>query len=150
MDERQKQRAAAESSHQPPRSGQWTLSRIQMTSSLWPKEWPVARIELFREDLGSVLEIATGAGCLDAACNAIAQLFGVTAPIRSLDVKYQVPRELSDGVPVVVAVVDVAVDGTIFRGSAISGDLFVSAVGAYLDGICRALGPEFSSRAEWQ
>jgi delta 1-pyrroline-5-carboxylate dehydrogenase len=46
-----------------------------MTSSLWPKEWPVARIN---EGLGPALAIATGAGCPDAACNAIAQLLGVT------------------------------------------------------------------------
>lgn len=119
-----------------------------MTSSLSPKEWPVARVELIHDERGAVFEIATGAGCLDAACNALAQLYGVTAPIRSLEVQYGISSEPPVGLPVVNATVDVAVGERIFRGSTTSGDLLVSAVGAYLDALSQAFGPDFPLRGE--
>ena len=148
MDQRQKQRAAAVLCHKPPRSGPWTLSRLQITSTLWPSEWPAARVELVHETLGSTLEIATGAGCLDAACNAVAPLFGVIAPIRSLEIQYEAASEATGTLPTIAAEVEVTIDGAAYRGSAKTGDLLVSAISAYLDALCQAAGPNSSREVQ--
>jgi hypothetical protein len=138
MDQRQKLRASAEWCGQPPVSGPWTLCRVDAISTTRLNRWPVGRVELFHETRGRVFEVATGAGCLDAAFNAVAALIGVTAPAKSLEVQYEPGCEGTAALPAVTVEIEVTTDGGTYRGCARTGDLLLSAVGAYLDALWRA------------
>jgi hypothetical protein len=123
---RQIARANAQSCEAPPQYGPWTLLRLDLTTTVQPKKWPVCRLKLLHEKRGSVVEIATGAGCLDAVFNAVAQLIGVTAPVRAIDVDFNCAE--AGGLPQVTVGLETEVDNGTWRGCARTGDLVLSAV----------------------
>lgn len=137
MNQRQKIRADANWCGPPARCGPWTLMRLEMISTVRPQKWPVCRLELLHEERGRVSETATGAGCLDAAFNAVSQMFGVTAPVKAIEIDYRCPE--AGAVPQVIVEIEVVVGDGTWRGCARTGDLLLSAVCAYLDGIVQAL-----------
>jgi molybdenum cofactor biosynthesis enzyme len=137
MDERQKRRAEAQWCPEPPQCGPWTLRRLDVISTVQPKKWPVCRLELIHQERGRVFEIGTGAGCLDAAFNAVAELIGVTAPVKTLEVDFECAE--ADALPQVTVEIEIEVNQNTWRGYARTADLMLSAVGAYLDAIVRAL-----------
>lgn len=136
MNEEQTTRARAASAIATESCGPWTLSRLEIISTVEPKRWPAARVELLHARRGRVLEIATGAGGVDAAFNAVAQIFGVSAPINRLDLSYR-SGEIGS-LPVVMVSLSVVIDGEIFDGSAQAGDVLPGCVWAYLDALSKA------------
>ena len=154
MNEQQKARALTDWCMKLPAFGPWRLARLEILSTVQPQQWPSARVELVHEHLGRLVKIATGAGPLDAAFNAISELVRVGASMTSLNVDYE-PAANADGPPHVRVEVEAASNGSHYRGGARTGDLFVSAVAAFLDaafqaaiterpGVARAL-PDFAS-----
>ena len=137
MDERQQSRANASWSDGVPARGPWIVSRVEMVSTLARGHWPVARVELTHEKRGRIVEFGTGAGPVDAAFNAIAQILGVSAEVRSLEVQYQSPGH-GMGLPTAAVEIEALVAGSSRCGRARTGDLLLSAIGAYLDAIDRA------------
>jgi protein-L-isoaspartate O-methyltransferase len=110
---------------------------LDVISTVQPKKWPVCRLELIHQERGRVFEIGTGTGCLDAAFNAVAQLIGVTAPVKALEVDFECAE--ADALPQVTVEIEIEVNHGTWRGRARTGDLMLSAVGAYLDAVVRAL-----------
>jgi hypothetical protein len=84
-----------------------------------------------------MVETATGAGCLDAAFNAASQLLAVTPAVKAMEVDYSCPEP--GGVPQVTVEIETVIGHGTWRGCARTGDLLLSAVGAYLDGIVQAV-----------
>jgi hypothetical protein len=93
-------------------------------------------VEFGHQKRGRVFEVGTGAGCTDAAFNAVAAAVGVEAPVKSLEVQYEPPFK-EGALPIVTVEIEVAIDGGTYRGCARTRDLLLSAVGAYLDALCR-------------
>jgi hypothetical protein len=137
MNLRQKQRAESKWCSLPARRGPWTLMRLEMISTVQSEKWPVCRLELLHDERGQMTETATGAGCLDAAFNAVSQACAVSAPVKGMDVDYCCSE--AGALPLVTVEIEVVIGGGTWRGCARTGDLLLSAVCAYLDGIVQAI-----------
>jgi hypothetical protein len=105
-----------------PDRGPWKLLRLDTIAVVERRKWPLSRVELFHEKRGRVLDVSTGAGSLDAAFIALSTIVGVKATVRAA----------------ANAEIEIAVGDAIYRGSARTADLFLSAVGAYLEAISLA------------
>ena len=136
MNEKQQERAQSNWMTAPVRCGPWTLIRVEIISTVRPKKWPVARIELLHETRGHTFRIATGAGAMDAALNAVADAIGRDAELIELRASF------GQSCDVVAAAVHVRVriDELEYNGQADCGDLVVSTVAAFLKAVCSAGG----------
>jgi 2-isopropylmalate synthase len=138
MDHRQKVRAEAACRGEASTVGRWTLSRLEILSTVEPRKWPVARVELLHSTRGRLFEIGTGCGGVDAAFNAVAQIFGMSAPVEQLDLRYRVDTIAGRSLPEVTVKICVSIDGENFQGSAETADILTSCVAAYVDALSRA------------
>ena len=137
MDERQRTRASLWCD-QAPAAGAWSLSRLELISTVAPRRWPVGRVDLHHKTEGPVSSVATGAGSVDAIFNALADLFKFKPTVKALSARYEIPANGQTDLPQVSAVVDLLINERIYRGTARSGDLLLTTASAYLDALRQA------------
>lgn len=137
MDQRQRSRASLWCD-QAPASGAWSLSRLEVVSTIQPRRWPVGRVELRHATQGCISDVATGAGSMDAIFNALARLFNLEASVKTLSAQYEQPEGDQTDLPRVAARTELLIDGKTYCGSAESEDLLLSTAGAYLDALLKA------------
>ena len=128
MNEKQKTRARSDWLVTPVRAGSWTLSRIEILSTVKPGKWPVARVDLQHDRRGHVFGIATGAGGLDAALNAVADIFGKDADVIHLATHLRPSPEPAR----TLVSLRVRVEGEDHESEAVGGDLIIAAITAML------------------
>ncbi len=138
MEPWQKRRAETPWCGDLPERGPWTLLRVDPMMPVEGRKWPIGKVELLHEDRGRVLEVTTGAGSLDAAFNAISDALEIKAKVKSLQVDYVPESEVPPKLATVTADIELMFDDSIYRGSAQTGDLLLSAVGAFLEAASRA------------
>jgi hypothetical protein len=132
MNEKQQARAQSSWTTTPIRCGPWTLTRVEIISTVQPTKWPVASVELLHETSGHKLGIATGAGGMDAALNAIADIIGKDAEVIELH------AGPAAGVAANAVHMRVRIDGLEYDSQADCGDLIISTLAAFIEAICSA------------
>lgn len=117
---------------------QWTLSRIDIRSSVERDAWPVARLSLHHPRRGPVTDIGTAPGAFDAAFNALAHITGVDANLLSYEV-----RSISSTAEALTISVEVVIEieGRPWVGKSVGVDLVRCSVEAWLQAAQRFSGP---------
>lgn len=134
MDDRKSQ--VADEGDQAPSSGPWSVTRVEVISTVDHRRHSIGRVELWHNKRGRVLAVGTGPGSVDAIFSALAQLFDLETSVRTLQAQYQF-QEAADPRQV-AASIEILIEGKCYRGSARAAGMLVSVAAAFLDAICRA------------
>lgn len=121
----------------------WTLTRIDVRTSLSNSQWPVARVELQHDARGRVSDIATAPGAFEAMFMAAGQIVGKDPKLLSYNVCSG--SLASDGSLTVRVDIELEVDGKACRGSSVGSDLVRCSVLAWLQAACGFASSDLSS-----
>jgi|GEM_PF-2344142 len=114
----------------------WALSRIDIRSPLGTNVWPVARVELQHPVRGRVTDVASAPGAFDAAFAAASHILGIQPTLLSFNVLSGARG--AEGALGIRLEVELALDGTVYRGSAFGLDLLDAAMVAWLAAASKA------------
>lgn len=119
----------------------WRLSRLEIRTSLLPRQWPVARVEILHAQRGRLTDLAYRKEPLECVFEAIGRIMGFDATVRSLELDYR-PTGASEGgdeaqgraaVAITLAVAD-----RDYRGAGRSDDVVQSCALAYVAALAAA------------
>lgn len=113
----------------------WTVSRIEIRTSMSGKNWPVARVELTHPRRGRVCEIGTAPGAFDAIYQAASEIVGVAPRLQSFVVRPVAPVE-NQSLSICVEV-ELEIDGCVYRGTSFGVDLVRCSLIAWLQAASR-------------
>ena len=124
----------------------WTLSRIDIRTTLSGKKWPVARVELDHPERGRVTDIGTAPGAFEAIFAAASQIVGVVPDrLISFTVTSSAPAE--DRSLAIRIDVEVEMGGKVYQGTSFGLDLVRSSLIAWLDAVAKGSSGEGGSEA---
>ena len=109
----------------------WSLSRIDVRTSITGDKWPVARLELNHDSRGPVSDIATAPGAFEAIFKAAAQIIGVDPRLLSFNVcssGYGADQSLTVRIEI-----ELELGGKVYRGSSTGSDLVRCSLLAWLE-----------------
>jgi 2-isopropylmalate synthase len=117
----------------------WRLQRIDIRAPSSPGAEPVARVELMHGERGTVTDIASAPGELDAAFTAVSHIIGMPARVASLEMQYIAADPDEGGAQADVLVeIGIEVEGETFTGRARARDILPCCVAAYVDAASNA------------
>lgn len=124
----------------------WTLSRIDIRTTLSGKKWPVARVELDHPERGRVTDIGTAPGAFEAIFAAASHIVGVVPDrLISFTVTSSAPAE--DRSLAIRIDVEVEMGGKVYQGTSFGLDLVRSSLIAWLDAVAKGSSGEGGSEA---
>lgn len=124
----------------------WTLTRIDIRTTLSGKKWPVARVELDHPERGRVTDIGTAPGAFEAIFAAASHIVGVVPDrLISFTVTSSAPAE--DGSLAIRIDVEVEMGGKVYQGTSFGLDLVRSSLIAWLDAVAKGSSDEGGSEA---
>jgi len=109
----------------------WTLSRIEVRTSVSGEKWPIARVELHEDARGRVTDIATAPGAFEAMFKAAGQILEIAPAILSYNVCSS--GHGKDQSLIIRIDVELELDGRVCRGSSSGSDLVRCSLLAWLD-----------------
>ena len=124
---------------------QWTLSRIDIRTTLSGKKWPVARVELDHPERGRVTDIGTAPGAFEAIFAAASHIVGLAPRLISFTVTSSASAE--DKSLAIRIDVEVEMDGKVYQGTSFGLDLVRSSLIAWLDAVAKGSAGEGGSEA---
>ncbi|WP_019960793.1 2-isopropylmalate synthase [Woodsholea maritima] len=117
--------------------GQWSVTRLELRSTLGPKPQHYARLELEHPERGRLSDIARGDDAMSAVFHAAERLLGQSFTVTSLDT-----RMVSHGEsPMVLAELDLELEGVRHSGRARGPDALSAALKALLATLSRTQPP---------
>ena len=122
------------------RNSRWSLSRIEIRTSLDRRQWPVARVELDHDERGRLTDIAVGRGAMASVFNALAQLFGVAAKVETLKLDYR--ADPAGDVATVSVELMLRIEGRLYPGRAAADDILLACASAFVDALEQVDGAE--------
>lgn len=108
----------------------WSLSRIEIRTSMSGNKWPVARVELDHPSRGRVTDIATAPGAFEAVYKATAQIVGIEPVLLSYNVCSSGHRE--DGALEIRIEIELQFEDKVYRGGSTGSDLVRCSLLAWL------------------
>ena len=123
----------------------WTLSRIDIRTTLSGKKWPVARVELDHPERGRVTDIGTAPGAFEAIFAAAAHIVGLAPRLISFTVTSSSSAE--DQSLAIRIDVEVEMGGKVYQGTSFGLDLVRSSLIAWLDAVAKGSAGEGGSEA---
>ena len=108
----------------------WSLSLIEIRTSVSGNNWPVARVELDHPTRGRVTDIATAPGAFEAVFKAAGQIAGINPRLLSYNVCSSGYRE--ENSLTIRIEIEIEFDGKVHRGSSTGSDLVRCSLLAWL------------------
>ena len=113
----------------------WTLTRIDIRTTLSGKKWPVARVELDHPERGRVTDIGTAPGAFEAIFAAASHITGIVPRLISFTVTSSASAE--DRSLAIRIDVEVEMGGKVYQGTSFGLDLVRSSLIAWLDAVAK-------------
>jgi hypothetical protein len=115
--------------------GDWSLSRIEIRTSMSGNRWPVARVELDHRTRGRVSDIATAPGAFEAVFKAASQIVGIGPELLSYNVCSS-GRQHDNSLRIRIEI-EIELDGKVYRGNSTGSDLVQCSLLAWLKAVAK-------------